>query len=778
MVSDVILRDSVVRNVLDALARRVSKTREIYSYDSLDVFIVDSPDDLFNEIVSAAKQYATDVVSEFDNPEDRKEAAIILRYLATWAPEARTYLRTPPSEVVSALKDYILYRIGASNVEPKLEAGAIMKLARYLPLRVSKGDKDYYVIAPTFREPELANIDDIVFRALRRVYLTFFDKLEYDPYTQTVMLGGKTLLQIHDERSFVESIIKEFSGTALYSKIIRGVQRKYAEALKKSVEGVLAFDSEEVADYAARLTKRTTTTVLAQILGVKIPEEMHDRNLELRIGLSAASWMVYAIFEVEGRIVDYVDVPYSVPLHEAETFGAKLPEMFASAMESVVRWERLARVLKNKLHEAGFRLNSTDTSTIEYVLNRESCRIVVEAEYIVGENGSLAIDVTVRYHDILDKENVERVLKQYGYIDGLAKFPETGLLRDWTRGVTELYWRGIVLQSEDAIAEFVDKLAKLSTVLAEAKQERVPPRKVAELDENNSVAAYLILLFDPADFHFDINTVLHNVKQRLMQADVRDVLSEDVKKALLDGKDEVLIIEGEKIVSKLLEKEKLKISDSKIQLGASTVDFKELGFSDEEVKEVLTRIVSGITMSGDMNAAAKVWCTLSAEAKKTYIEKLPGNVLVRILASDYLSSMFSDVSQAILNRAKHGDPILKTLAYCRFSKDILGTKMISITTEPGVPAINAGMFYVHVYNVGGGYVDYLVYGKSEKVGVVYRGRTLREALSKALKTYDSAVRSASWVESTVTLGSLRIPLKDGKPIRGDEAEEESALVVQ
>jgi len=775
MVGEMLFRNSIVKDVLESLARRVSKTRELLSYESLSTFIVDSPDDLFNMIVSAAKQYASDIVSEFDKLEDRREVAVFLRYLVSWAPEARAYLHSVPDEVVDILRNYILYRIGVSKNKPELDTGTIVKLTRYLPLRVSIGNKDYYVIAPSFREPGLTNIEDDLLNVLKYVYLYFFDNLSYDPYTQTVMLGGKALLHISDEKEFIDKIRVEFSSSLLVSKVMRGTQLKYAEVLKKSLGNDFTFDSEVLSDYAVRLVMRTTTTSLAEKLGVKIPEEMRDRSLRLSIELSAASWDIHTVFEVESKVVDNVITTRKINLYEADKFGAKLPELFVSAMELVDRWEKLASTFKEKLRMAGFEPKEDDQYTLKYVLKRGSCKISVKSENIAYDEGPLMVTVTVSYNDLLDIERVESVLTRYGYASGIFRTP--WINNDEKRSTTIVTWRDIALSSEDMIAEFVDKLLKLDTVLTEAKPKRVSPLEAVPLGGSRSFAAYLILLFDPAKFHFDVSSVLYDVKQWLTLPDVVDALNEDVKKALRLGRDEVLITEGDKIILSLFEKGKLKIVDDKIRFGISTIDFRSLGFNDAEAKEMLKKILSKMAMSADVESVAGIWHMLSDDVKKAYIEGLQEKDLIKILTSDSLSAIFSDASKAILERAMHSNPVLKTLACYRYMKDVFGTKWIELTTEPGVPAISAGMFYVHIYNVDKSYIDYVIYGKNEKIGIVYRGKTLREALNKAVKTYEKVVRKASWARSSISFGSLWMPLKDGKPIYGDEYEEESAEIL-
>jgi len=772
-----IIRYSIAENVLYFLARRVSKSREIAGYDMLDVFVVDSPDEVFREIVDAARRYANDVLSEFDKEEDRKEAAIVLRFLATWAPEARAYLRSPPDEVIGILREYILHSVGLSSSKPRLSPDVVYQLTKYLPLRVYIEDSVIYVIAPSFREPRIADLNDAVLNTLRRVYLEYFGGIDYDPYTQTVLLNGKPLLRVDDEKRFVEGLIKGISGSKLFSKVVRGVHRKYAEVFKAAVGKAILFESEEVTEYSAKLIKNTTSTTLSAVLGVDIPKEVLNRDVELSVWVSASHWSIDIRFSAKSPFAEDVVVVYSAPLHEAESLASKLPELFKSAMEAVVKWENLAYTLDERMREAGFK-SSKDVGRVKYRHSRGACKIEVYLLHAAEDGGSLVVDVTAYYNGILNKDEVMDVLIRRGYTEGLAKFGEPGVLKDVEHGTTILRWSNVVLGSEDAIKEFVDKLMKLEDALTEAKSRTALGLRPVVLDSNRGFAAYLVLLFAPGYFRFDVDHVLQMARQRMSQPDIAEVLDAEMREAVQVGKSEVLITKGDKIALVLLERGKMKLlNDGRIQIGTTSVDLRELGFSDGEAKEIIGRIATGLLMAADANIIANIWYLISDEVKKAYIERLPEEELVKLLTSDYLSSVLSDVSQAILERATRGSPALKTVAYYRYARHIFGVKSVNITAEPGVPAINAGVFYVHVYDVGSGFVDYIVYGKNEKVGVVYRGRTLREAIAKALRTYDKAVRKASLAESETRLGSLRVPLKGGKPIHGDEQEEEEIVSV-
>ena len=102
---------------------------------------------------------------------------------------------------------------------------------------------------------------------------------------------------------------------------------------------------------------------------------------------------------------------------------------------------------------------------------------------------------------------------------------------------------------------------------------------------------------------------------------------------------------------------------------------------------------------------------------------------------------------------------------------------LSLTSDSGVPVINVGMFFAHVYRVRHNYIDYILYRKDVGIGIVYRGKPLVEAIAKAPKTYDTAVERARWMEHEKRVGKLVIPLdSNGKPLRGDKQSAEGVLV--
>lgn len=138
-----------------------------------------------------------------------------------------------------------------------------------------------------------------------------------------------------------------------------------------------------------------------------------------------------------------------------------------------------------------------------------------------------------------------------------------------------------------------------------------------------------------------------------------------------------------------------------------------------------------------------VWKLLPEDVKRRFIEKRAPEELFRILTSPELRELFKDELKQIIRRLlKDGAPSHKTyIVYNYMLNRILPDDRLKaeLVKYGHRYYINAGLFYIQVNNVEKDKVEFIMYRKDIRWGVIYEGKNLYDALMKALKTYDEII---------------------------------------
>jgi len=133
-----------------------------------------------------------------------------------------------------------------------------------------------------------------------------------------------------------------------------------------------------------------------------------------------------------------------------------------------------------------------------------------------------------------------------------------------------------------------------------------------------------------------------------------------------------------------------------------------------------------------------VWHQLSPQTKKLYLLKASINDLATILFDARLREVFSDVINQIKNEVlRSREPSIITRYTVEYMPNTIGLpKNAKIVSEGKLYAIDVGPFIVQVWSVGDEHNNYIVYNKNTKIGFLFAGKTVLEAVSDAMLRYE------------------------------------------
>jgi len=133
-----------------------------------------------------------------------------------------------------------------------------------------------------------------------------------------------------------------------------------------------------------------------------------------------------------------------------------------------------------------------------------------------------------------------------------------------------------------------------------------------------------------------------------------------------------------------------------------------------------------------------LWHQLSPQTKALYLIKASINDLATILFDPTLREIFSDVIDRIKSEVLSSrEPSIITRYAVEYMPGVLGLpKNAKIVSEGKLYAIDVGPFIVQLWRVGDEYNEYIVYNKNSKVGFLFKGKTVMDAINEAIERYD------------------------------------------
>lgn len=768
-----------VRNVMELVSTRLAETEGIPENlvpSDFNKLVIATPPHVFDRLLKFVKEHRMEIINESSN---RYVSSIVTHLILEMGPEMRKAMRDPPQEILEFLRDYLAYYDGKKQVEPVLSRDVALKYIRYLMIPIDK--KNRFLVLPS--EDELSEIEEkgatrleeLASKTIASIYLDS-PLVEYDPHTRSVSVSGKPIYRVENEVEFANRARHTQVGDLVRGAIMDRVFSKVSTLLK-------GLDFKKPGFYATAKCDE-----IGRILGVDVPEEMRGKEITVEFNAWLSDKEVYVTFKAGSSVVDSQhSVVSRIPLSELDRLGEYVRNAFSHAVKVIPEREKLLSIMRDRLESRNYTLYDYGTDNLfGYETSSYEAKLIIYSRVDVTDNTIAHMNIQVKYKKEVDPDTVKRVLRERGYpVDEMNIYADE-------KSVEIVYEKGVT-SIEEGI-KLVEQFINLKEVLEIARRAYLKEKRVGKeekpskksISPEEAFALYLVFLFDPPSFRGNFSSVQEQVRKLLESTN-----SQRVKEAFRKGRENKyspLIVHYEEILSELFLGGHIRVLEEDVIIFGKSMSelLRGLGYSEDTVKNLVRKAVEGVSLSlvnlrpSDLAKqidGKTLWDTLPKQSKKVYAENMTPEKVNEILADPKLVTVFSDImDEVVRGTLERGGPVAKTLIIYHLRPEILGTKRrLEITNEPGVPAINAGMFYVHVYCVGGGHVDYIVYRKDTKIGLVFRGRTLSEAIMKALNTYDKAVEKAKWSATQERkLGNLVLPLDaNGNPIRGDDVVKES-----
>jgi len=151
-----------------------------------------------------------------------------------------------------------------------------------------------------------------------------------------------------------------------------------------------------------------------------------------------------------------------------------------------------------------------------------------------------------------------------------------------------------------------------------------------------------------------------------------------------------------------------------------------------------------------------VWHRLSVPTKALYMMKTPIYRLAAILFDRRLREVFSDVVNGVKEAVlESGNASLITRYIVENMPDAVGIpKDAKIVSEGSLYAVDVGPFLVQVRKFRGDNNEFIVYDKNTKVGFLFKGRTIMDAVKDAVERYNRMYRVLNELHDMATSGEL------------------------
>jgi len=733
------VRRSVVEWVLYELFEKAGVKNEFGS--DLNKFIIYSSDEVFNKITSVAR---STLAGKIDNTK-----AVILRLLVSWAPEARRTLRNVPEDVIKVIRDYL-----SGDVDIK----ALYNITRYLAIYSDR--YGYFLILPSpeeFKSME-KNINKLVeFIVEDNLLPAYSYMMKYDSDSKVIKIGEKPVITIGNEREFLEKYGKTIFGRVVADKIANLM----ADKIKNKIGKALLLD--KVVTDTGRIIlkyKDESSYTLEKYFGVSLPEEYkkYSYYFGFDFTVDTIDWSLSITVKIYLRSSGDVRYVYAAQYNYSLEMSDDVNSIINDSVIRAVRGYEKSKTVRSKIM---YLLRQYGYSYLDAVKKTELYNITLRfPSFDEGEN-SIMVSVNVEINDekrtYFNIEKLKELLSNSGIQPKEIEFYETGIV-----------WKTMV--KENMEDDFVLKVKKLEEIFRESIS-------TVELDAVSSpepekttdiIGAYLISLFHPTKTTFDVMKVYDKVYEWLSKQNIPKI---GIDKAGI----QTVYSRGEEIILALIEHGVIKITEDSIIVENEKIDLTKLGYSKEEAKEIDDKIIKSIAVEYSKQKLERIESIrhkLPDRVMREILRNLPDSELEKIMASNELFEAYSKYSDILSERTLKSDNIvLKTLGIARFNKERLGIRNVKLSTEPGVPVIETPLFYVHVYDVKPVNIDVILYGKKERIGVIYRGRSLPDIVGKAMDRYQRDVEKVKQIKETINLGALVIPKQENPTIIRKENEE-------
>jgi len=734
--------------------------------------IVHSSDDVFNRVVETANGILTGKININGIDINDEDTRVFLEFLAYKAPEIRELFRNPAPEVLSLVKDYILNVMRYSDPVSLDNVHSVrdyLSNLSVLDISYSHGFPDYnnsYLVLPPI-DVDSSNIDSLV-KELVSIYL-HPDFVEYDSKQHVLKVLGYEVLKVSDESDFVTRV-NSYLPEPVARKVRREIKDAYSSLIMETLKSIVPnSEIREVSDGIVMVDKISS---IASGVGMSVPSDAGDKYVMVEVKIRPKKYMLSIVARLYDKqkgepILKSLACKNEISLN-INDFRMFFTASFVEAVDIFSKWMKLEK----ELIRLGYEFDGKDTYERETGFG--TTRIHIKPVISGDKKSELRAKVRTISFDSAIYSSGNYVYLDLLKLDGLSSKLKFLSTHPDSRRSYLIKTGEIRINTNEDIDKFIRKLEQFERVVNISLQNKEVNRMPPVGDD--LLLLYLVYLYYPTEFTFDFKESMKLIRTYLEALNVSSI-----KRIIKIFGAKELIYYLEDIITELLENGYIKVVNDEILVNNTIADFTRLGYSKEKANEIKTTVLRELsnliknTLIPNIDEIASIWSTLTPEQKEEYINSLKDKQLIGILQNDKLLILFKDSEDILKKRVLTSDNlVLKTLGVAKLMPNILGVKRVKITTTPGVPVIETPTFYVHIYDVKDTHVDYVLYGKKEKIGIIYRGKTLPEVIEKAVLRYTNDVRKTmNTTPNYITLKSLKILLMNPIIIDTENNEKET-----
>ena len=703
----------------DYILYQAAKEAGLSFTGDINYFLLAASDEEFEKLMTTIREKFHSIIS---NISPRHEGAVFLYFLLRKGREIRKWLRNPPDDVFTVISLYVEEAVKSSvSFHLDLPREKVLELMRHMFVCVDEPGFKPCVINPS--EDELRIVEEALFSdtleslVVKEIIWTYLSEgvVSFDADTGELKVLGRTVYRAHDPFLFYTMFADRIS-----FRLARIVYNELAEKYLSRVRDIIPLPFED-----NKLSGSITVDGLRRRLGIRVPARLAGRAALIEVSLNPSDRVyrfkfdVYTVLPVTSKIGTYFEVPVESEDLE-DTIKAKIEE----SLKVISDMEEGLDVFDRVLTSHGFeRTDKLGLYTYKKGALELSVSVWTSADLSKDKPGFMA-EIRAKYMKDVDENVLKNLLAEHGLSADTVK-----------RGTTTTV-SSIIKVSHGEAEEQAEKIVLLPEVFRKARRAVIPAKRHRARRTKNkgleAFAKYLVFLADPGLVHDNPNSMLSDARRFI------------VKKTNLRLKDYVaLLTDAGILLLNLIASGHITVENKKVQVFGHNLADLVGEEAAETVARELWNIVGESLSRMEPEEIKNIWQSLPVSIKKRYVELLSPKTVQRILFDQTLSASFRDYADVLIERAlSSGDPEVATLVAYEYRPELFGPKKPSLLRTRGTVVVDAGLFYVQVYRAGRKGTDFIVYRKDTGIGVVYRAQSLAEAISKAIRTYDTLVLSA------------------------------------
>lgn len=729
----------------------------IHSYDDMITRIDDKTVNTILRLVDINRDY---IVS---NTNDPYTATVYLHVISNILPQARRLINEYKDELIRKLRDYFSYMDTGTRPEPDMTELMDISLTYFGVMGVYKGKNGLFVLPSKDDLDGISNSIDTNYMLERSIIILSQRVLgPLSIVNGSLYAGQEKIVDIRNGERFLVNISNKTS------------------LLKYHIDNLTQLVLPHLFDSLERLLKRyggTDVSIRKGILGVIIEcplkcfaevynlPELPDSIGSLRVpvdvfvGISGKTVMLHGEVYIKG-ISNIVFGDLSFEYTQQYDVGINIDDFmkeFSSRLIKILSlYAGVSEVIRHTVSRYGLKYVLRDDKVILTKTSKHGKLTIT----VSRDNEKISVSAKITANKWMSENKLKRYIKSNG-----LELPKI----EW-KGNPTLYLGDTVVSSGDELRSLIERSIKYFDIIREYHEKLIHKRSKEE-----TISLYLLLSLTPQYFKDEVKQVLNDTNKLLSRFSSIDVTRN--YQLLLNSDKVILSLVSEGIVK--IEDNQVKVFERRLYSILRDLDFSESNSIriEKEIAERIPKLVLRFKLDDIIknDTTRKLWLSLPEDLKKKYVENLSSMELMKIIDNPPYRNLFP-FNYVLSTALKSSNPNIKTHVVFNYYKHLLGSKvLVKERKVESLVVLDVDKFYIQVWDVKRDEIDLIIYGKNKKIGVLYSGRDLVNALIKAIRTYDSVIdilsKDVGTVKSKISSSfSILLDADRRVPVRGDKTK--------